>query len=78
LPCDSAYDIGAFILPDDLIHSINNQLAIVMGNAQLLGLEVDNCSTRETCRKIQAAASKINKLLYEYANHRTTGRHSAS
>ena len=74
LSCDSAYDIGVFILSDDLIHLINNQLAIVMGNAESLGLKVDNHTTQETCRQIKAAASKINKLMYEYASHSTTGR----
>jgi nitrogen-specific signal transduction histidine kinase len=60
-------------LSDDLIHSINNQLAIVIGRAQLLGLEVDNHGAQQTCREIQAAASKINKLMYEYVNRRTAG-----
>jgi hypothetical protein len=62
---------GELILSDDLLHSINNQLAVVMGHAELLGLKVENLKTQETCREIQAAASKINKLMYEYIGSKT-------
>jgi len=64
-------------LSDDLFfHSINNQLAVVMGNAELLGLKFDNRKTQETCREIQAAASKINKLMYEYIGHNGVHRNT--
>lgn len=56
------------MLPKDLLHMINNQLTVVMGKAQLLGLEVENQTTKETCREIQAAAAKINQLMCEYVN----------
>lgn len=65
------------MLSKDLLHMINNQLAVVMGKAQLLGLEVENRKTKETCREIQAAASKINQLMYEYVDGKNTGRNKA-
>jgi hypothetical protein len=52
---------------EDLIHSINNQLAVVMGKAELLGQVVSNSASKETCLEIKAAAMKINKLMHEYA-----------
>jgi nitrogen-specific signal transduction histidine kinase len=51
---------------EDLIHSINNQLAVVMGKADLLGQAVSNSASKETCLEIKAAAMKINKLIHEY------------
>jgi hypothetical protein len=56
---------------DKLLHSINNQLAVVMGNAELLGLKVENRNTQETCREIQAAAFKINRLMFEYVGRKS-------
>jgi nitrogen-specific signal transduction histidine kinase len=53
----------------NLLHSVNNQLAVVMGKAELLGLKVDDGTTRQECREIQAAASKINKLMYQYVSN---------
>jgi hypothetical protein len=52
---------------EDLIHSINNQLAVVVGKAELLRQAVSNSASQETCLEIKAAAIKINKLMYEYA-----------
>lgn len=54
----------------DLLHSVNNQLAVVMGKAELLGLKVENRTTKQECKEIQAAASKINKLMYLYVSNR--------
>jgi hypothetical protein len=65
-------------LSDELIHSINNQLAVVMGNAELLGLKVENRNTQETCREIKAAAFKINRLMYEYVGRSTPDLMKAS
>jgi nitrogen-specific signal transduction histidine kinase len=56
---------------DKLLHSINNQLAVVMGNAELLSLKVENRNTQETCREIQAAAFKINRLMFEYVGRKS-------
>ena len=58
------------MLSSDILHMINNQLAVVMGKAQLLGLEVEDQKTQETCREIQAAASKINQLMYDYVHRK--------
>lgn len=58
-------------MSDKLLHSINNQLAVVMGNAELLSLKVENRNTQETCREIQAAAFKINRLMFEYVGRKS-------
>ena len=76
--CAILFSAGSFILSDDLLHSINNQLAVVMGHAELLGLKVENRKTQETCREIQAAASKINKLMYEYVGRNSSATDSIS
>jgi hypothetical protein len=62
------------MLPEDFLHMINNQLAVVMGKAELLGLRVENRHAKETCREIKIAASKINKLVYEYVDQKSAGR----
>ena len=57
---------------EELIHSINNQLAVVMGKAELLRQAVGNTASKETCLEIKAAAMKINKLMHEYAGRSHT------
>jgi hypothetical protein len=47
---------------EDLIHSINNQLAVVVGKAELLRQAVSNRASQETCLEIKAAA-----IMHEYA-----------
>ena len=64
------------MLSEDFLHMINNQLTVVMGKAELLGLRVEDRDTKETCREIKLAASKINKLLYEYIDQKNAGRNS--
>jgi nitrogen-specific signal transduction histidine kinase len=71
-------NIRSLTLSDDLLHSINNQLAVVMGNAELLGLKVENHKTQEACREIQAAASRINRLMYEYVNRNCANRNTST
>jgi hypothetical protein len=52
----------------DLIHSVNNQLAVVMANAEMLARE--NCASPsvERCQEIKQAACKINRLLRDFAS----------
>ncbi len=47
----------------ELIHSVNNQLALVMAHADMLAREVRSEQDLERCREIKLAASKINRLL---------------
>jgi hypothetical protein len=47
----------------DLIHSVNNQLALVMAHAELLARNGRSEQDLERCREIKQAASKINCLL---------------
>ena len=47
----------------DLLHSVNNQLTVVMAQAELLARQVKSEQNIERCREIKQAASKINRLL---------------
>jgi hypothetical protein len=38
---------------------------------ELLSLKVENRNTQETCREIQAAAFKINRLMFEYVGRKS-------
>jgi two-component sensor histidine kinase len=50
----------------DLLHSVNNQLTVVMAQAELLARYVASEQDMERCREIKLAASKINRLLRTY------------
>ena len=52
----------------ELIHSINNQLTVVMGKAELLSHAPVNEETQRMCLEIRAAAGKLNHLLRQYMN----------
>ena len=47
----------------DLLHSVNNQLTVVMAQAELLARQVKSEQNIERCHEIKQAASKINRLL---------------
>ncbi|HET9838236.1 MAG TPA: hypothetical protein VFR84_08375 [Candidatus Angelobacter sp.] len=47
----------------DLIHSVNNQLAIVMAHAEMLALKDRSEEDLSRCLEIKQAASRINRLL---------------
>lgn len=50
----------------DLLHSINNQLTLVMAHAEMLARQESSEQTLERCREIKQAASNINRLLQSY------------
>ncbi len=50
----------------ELFHSINNQLAVVMAQAELMAREASSEQELERCREIKLAASKIHRLLHGY------------
>jgi two-component sensor histidine kinase len=54
------------LLHKDLLHSVNNQLTVVMAQAELLARYVASEQDMERCREIRQAASKINRLLRTY------------
>jgi hypothetical protein len=50
----------------ELIHSVNNQLTVVMGQAEMLALEGRSEQDLERCREIKKAASNITRLLKDF------------
>lgn len=50
----------------DLLHSVNNQLTVVMAQAELLERYVASKQDMERCLEIRQAASKITRLLHAY------------
>jgi hypothetical protein len=55
------------MLPADFVHSVRNQLEIVLGKAELLELEAADESTKASCAQIKQAAVKILSLLNTYS-----------
>lgn len=49
--------------PKQILHTINNQLTIVIGRAALLASETNDLGTRRRCEEIETAAHKISRLL---------------
>ena len=49
--------------PKQILHTINNQLTIVIGRAALLASEVKDAGMKERCEEIQTAAHQISSLL---------------
>jgi len=60
----------------ELIHSINNQLTILIGRADLLSNSEVNEETQRACLELKAAAGKLNRLIREYMDKSLT--HKAS
>jgi hypothetical protein len=50
----------------ELIHSINNQLTILIGRADLLSQAEVSAETQRACLELKAAAGKLNRLIREY------------
>jgi nitrogen-specific signal transduction histidine kinase len=47
----------------DIVHTINNQLTIVIGKASLLAQSADDQGIKTRCREIETAAQTISSLL---------------
>lgn len=60
----------------ELIHSINNQLTILIGRADLLSKAELNAETQRACLELKAAAGKLNRLIQEYMDKSLTHRAS--
>jgi two-component sensor histidine kinase len=58
----------AKLSPKELFHSVNNQLAVVMAQAEMLAKEGNTEQTLERCREIKRAAANINRLLQAFVN----------
>jgi two-component sensor histidine kinase len=50
----------------ELFHSVNNQLSVVMAQADMLAREDHSEETLERCREIKRAASNISRLLQAF------------
>jgi len=51
------------VSPKQILHTINNQLTIVIGRAALLASETDDAGMKKRCEEIKTAAQKISHLL---------------
>jgi|GEM_PF-2348618 two-component sensor histidine kinase len=51
------------MLTNEVVHTINNQLAIVMSKADLLAGRIQDQGVKRNCEEIQIAVRKINMLL---------------
>ena len=51
------------VVPKQMLHTINNQLTIVIGKAVLLASETDDAGTKKHCKEIETAAQTISYLL---------------
>lgn len=50
----------------ELIHSINNQLTILIGRADLLSKAEVNAEAQRACLELKTAAGNLNRLIREY------------
>lgn len=51
------------VFPKQILHTINNQLTIVIGRAALLASEINDAGMKKRCEEIQLAAREISSLL---------------
>jgi len=51
------------VFPEQILHTINNQLTIVMGRASLLASETEDAGMKKRCQEIEKAARQISRLL---------------
>ena len=51
------------VFPKQILHTINNQLTIVIGRAALLASETNDAGMKKRCEEIQLAAHEISSLL---------------
>ena len=54
------------VLNKDLLNSVNNQLTVLMAQAELLARDVESSQEVERCQKINQAACNITRLLQAY------------
>jgi len=47
----------------EIVHTINNQLTIVMGRAALMAETAEEPETRSRCKEIQSAVQTISRLI---------------
>jgi hypothetical protein len=56
------------LLKKDLLNSVNNQLTVVMAQAELLARDVESSREVERCQKINQAACNITRLLQAFVS----------
>jgi hypothetical protein len=54
------------LLNKDLLNSVNNQLTVLMAQAELLARDVESVQEVERCQKINQAACNITRLLQAF------------
>ena len=55
--------LGATVSAKQILHTINNQLTIVIGKAALLASETEDAGLKKRCQEIETAAHNISRLL---------------
>jgi hypothetical protein len=60
----------------ELVHSIKNQLTVVLGRADLLSRAPVDADTQRACLEIRAAAKKLDWLLRQYMDGSFSNRAS--
>lgn len=65
---DNAQLSVALMSSQELIHSVKNQLTVVIGQAEMLAREGRSEQDLERCREIKKAASNINQLLKAFGD----------
>ena len=53
----------ATVSAKQILHTINNQLTIVIGKAALLASETEDLGLKKRCEEIETAAHNISRLL---------------
>jgi hypothetical protein len=56
------------LLNKDLLNSVNNQLTVVMAQAELLARHVESSQEMDRCIEIEQAASKITRLIQAFVS----------
>lgn len=60
------------VFPEQILHTINNQLTIVMGKASLLASETNDVGMKKRCQEIEKAARQISRLLNRIPESKST------
>lgn len=60
------------VFPEQILHTINNQLTIVMGKASLLASETNDAGMKKRCQEIEKAARQISRLLNRIPESKST------
>jgi hypothetical protein len=68
MPISNSTPVRKEMSSQELIHSINNQLTILIGRADLLSKAELNAETQRACLELKAAAGNLSRLIREYVD----------